>query len=212
MAVEKSLELSSEAGSRYLVEMDMLKQLFHEVADVEVVWPDLDLLIAAFAPPSNDPVDRLNDVTAPGGIKATNGRIPNAKRGLPHHMRNSASIGSASQSGSESDHLRMATHRRGSHRHSLSGANGHGRVDVQNAQPKAQSSRVDRISQAREAVIQAQGKYDDMRARRTLAEGNLRGLLSEVDEIHVNGKEDLAWFAARLDEVNASSIVLLFIS
>jgi hypothetical protein len=49
VAVEKSLELSSEAGSRYLVEMDMLKQLFHEVADVEVVWPDLDLLIAAFA-------------------------------------------------------------------------------------------------------------------------------------------------------------------
>jgi hypothetical protein len=159
LAAEQSLELSSEAGSQYLNEMAMLKQLFHDVADED--------------------------------------------------MRNSNSIGSGSASGSESDHLRMATNRRGSHRQSLSSGNGLARTISNGMHSQRPSRRVDVLAQAREAVTRAEEQYGAMREEQARAENRLRGLLTEIDEIQSQGKEDLVWFQAKLDAVSQSYTELL---
>jgi hypothetical protein len=71
------------------------------------------------------------------------------------------------------------------------------------------SRRVDVLAQAREAVTRAEEQYGAMREEQARAENRLRGLLTEIDEIQSQGKEDLVWFQAKLDAVSQSYTELL---
>ena len=168
--------------------------------DLDVVWDGIDDIATSFAPAAGAETGFQRQPSIP--------RPAQPKRGLPHHMRTNVHPGSTS--GSESDHLRMVSHRRGSHRQSHSTGSavpkaadlGLDRPNANSNERSTAQSKPDALVRAREAIGIALAEYDDMRGERTKAEGLLRRLLTDIDDNVKVGKERLEWFERSLQDVS----------